>query len=200
MPHAHRHHNAFVIPFFLILFFALAEFAGGLWTQSLALMGDAWHMLFDVLALGVAMIASYYAQKYGQNTRVELYGAAINAVSMLVVIAWIVYEAIERFKSPLAVRGLYVMSIALIGLIVNIFVAKHLHQSTHHDHDHASLNHRAALLHVLGDLLGSVVALISGAVIYFTNWVRVDPVLSLLIALLLFALTAKTLGHLKKAW
>jgi len=190
----HDHGNPFVIPFILILAFAIVELWGGVWTQSLALLSDAWHMFSDVAALGVAMIAANQVAKSKQGGRVELMASSINAVMMLVVIAWIVIEAIERLQNPRAVTGAYVMLIALIGLVVNLVVAKHLHHIAHDHGGDKSLNQRAALLHVMGDILGSVAALLAGGIIYFTGWMTIDPILSLLIAcVLLFA----TMGLIK---
>lgn len=176
--------NPFFIPFIIILIFAIIEFWGGIWTQSLALLGDAWHMFSDAFALGLAMFATHQMNRAlcnGQNSKAELVVSIINATLMLVVIIWIVIEAIERISQPREVIGSYVMLIALIGLIINIIVAMHLHQ----DHGEKGLNHQAAFLHVIGDLLGSVAALAAGLVIYLTGWLLIDPILSILISLLL---------------
>lgn len=186
----HDHGNPFFIPFLLILGFAAVEFYGGLFAGSLALLGDAWHMLSDVMALGIAMLASYQARKLSEkNSRVELYASMINALIMLIVIAWIVYEAFERIDQPRPVAGLAVMVIAFIGLLVNLFVAKHLHHMSHHHGGSENLNQRAALLHVIGDVLGSIAALLAGVIIHFTGWVVVDPILSIFISLLLLMMT-----------
>jgi cobalt-zinc-cadmium efflux system protein len=119
----------------------------------------------------------------------ELIVSVINAVTMLVVIVFIVVEALERFQVPQAVQGFEVMVIAIIGLVVNLIVAKQLHHQAHHHGD--SLNNRAAFLHVMGDVLGSVAAIAAGLVIYLTGWVLIDPILSLLISVLLLAFTLK---------
>ncbi len=176
--------NPFFIPFIIILIFAIIEFYGGIWTQSLALLGDAWHMFSDAFALGLAMFAAHQTQKVagnGQNSKVELTVSIINAILMLAVIIWIVIEALERLSNPREVISSYVILIALIGLVVNIVVAMQLHQ----DHGEKGLNHQAAFLHVIGDLLGSVAALAAGLVIYLTGWLLIDPILSILISLLL---------------
>jgi cobalt-zinc-cadmium efflux system protein len=184
--------NAFVFPFFLILIFAVLELFGGVYTQSLALLSDAWHMFSDVFALGIAWFAAYWAAKPSSKkhangrSHVEIMASIINVIVMLMVVAYIVFEAIERFKNPQPVTGGYVMLIAFAGLIVNIIVAKMLHHDDHDDH-----NRRAAYLHVLGDLLGSVAALAAGAVIYFTGWMPIDPLLSLLISMLILVVTTK---------
>ena len=188
--HDQAHGNPFWIPFLAIALFTVVEFVGGIWTQSLALLSDAWHMLFDVLALGLAMWAAHRARTgHPASQQTERRVSMINAVSMLLVTAGIVIEAIERLKHPVAVAGGYVSIIALVGLLVNLFVAKHMHHQHEHHGGDASLNHRAAFLHVLGDLLGSVTAVAAGVVIYFTGWMTIDPILSILISLLLLVVT-----------
>ncbi|MFW5432664.1 MAG: cation diffusion facilitator family transporter [Methylophilaceae bacterium] len=188
--------NPFIIPFILILVFAAAEFFGGIWTQSLALLSDAWHMLSDVFALGLAMIAAHSVNKArlrNKQSRAELIASSLNALLMFAVTAWIVLEAIERLNNPRPVAGVYVMLIAFVGLVVNLVVAKHLHQYE----GEKGLNHQAALLHVIGDVLGSVAALVAGLVIYLTGWLPIDAVLSLFISLLLFI---GTINLIKNIW
>jgi cobalt-zinc-cadmium efflux system protein len=195
--HSHSHGNPFAIPFFLILAFAIIEFAGGIWTQSLALLGDAWHMFSDVFALALAWFASAQAQKKSANkhhsgqSSIEIKASIINVILMLIVVVWIIIEAIQRLKNPPDVTGGYVMLIAFIGLIVNLIVAQRLHHQAHHHGGNENLNHRAALLHVLGDLLGSVAALLAGGIIYFTGWLAADPILSLFISALILIVTLK---------
>lgn len=195
--HNHHHNarsNPFLFPFYLTLAFAIVELAGGIWTKSLALQGDAWHMFSDVFALGLAMFASRYA---AQSTRkkhasgqshAELVASVINAVLMLIVVIYIIAEALHRLKNPQDITGVYVMLIAFIGLVVNIIVAKRLHGGGDHHNDH---NRRAALIHVIGDLLGSIAALTAGAVIYFSGWLAIDPLLSIFISLLILVVTFK---------
>jgi cobalt-zinc-cadmium efflux system protein len=199
--HLHTSHqpNVFKLPFFLILIFAVIEFAGGVWTNSLALLGDAWHMFSDVFALGLAWFASAHSgasKKYASGqSHIEVMASIINAVLMLVVVIYIVIEALDRLKNPHQVTGGYVMLIAFLGLVVNVVVAKLLHDDHHgHGHDHAkNHNKRAAFLHVMSDLLGSVAALIAGAVIYFTGWLPIDSILSIFISFLIFIVTIKLL-------
>jgi len=187
---AHESGNPFWVPFLAIALFTVVEFVGGLWTQSLALLSDAWHMLFDVLALGLAMWAAHLARTgHPASQQTERRVSMINALSMLVVTGWIVVEAIDRLKHPVPVAGGYVSVIALVGLLVNVFVAKHMHHQHEHHGGDANLNHRAAFLHVLGDLLGSVTAVAAGVVIYFTGWLTIDPILSIVISLLLLIVT-----------
>lgn len=197
---AHDHGNPFFIPFVIISIFAIVEFAGGVLTHSLALLGDSWHMLTDTTALGIAMYASYRTNKAHANnkqSRSELLASIINAAIMLVVIVWIIIEAIERLKNPQPVMGGYVMLVAFAGLVVNIVVALRLNHIANHHGGKESLNQRAALLHVVGDLLGSVAALVAGGVIYFTAWLAIDPILSIFISLLLFMVT---LNLIKDIW
>jgi cobalt-zinc-cadmium efflux system protein len=204
--HAHASENPFSLPFFLILIFAVIELAGGIWTNSLALLGDAWHMFSDVFALGLAWFASHHAgrskkHKSGQSY-IEIMASIINALLMLVVVIYIILEAIDRFKNPHVVTGGYVMLIAFVGLIVNVIVAKLLHDDDgdqHHSHAH-NHNKRAAFLHVLGDLLGSIAALVAGAVIYFTGWLAIDSILSIFISLLILVVTLKLIKDIWKAF
>lgn len=173
--------------------FALVELAGGFWSGSLALMSDAGHMFLDSFALALAFFASWIARRpaslrhsYGL-VRAEVIAAAVNGLAMMAVIVLIVVEAIERLQQPTAVAGASVMVIAFLGLVVNVVVAIVISRGER------TLNTRAALVHVFGDLLGSIAALIAGAVIHFTGWLPVDPILSLVIAALILASTLSLL-------
>ncbi|TFW69731.1 cation transporter [Methylotenera oryzisoli] len=191
--HKHDDHDHYLVPFLLILIFAIVEAVGSWYTGSLALLSDAGHMFSDVAALGLAWIASVMSQRanvarhHSGVSYAELVVSIINAVAMLLVVIFIVMEAIKRFQQPHQVQGVGLIIIASIGLIVNLVVAKQLHHQAHHHGE--SLNNSAAFLHVLGDLLGSVAAVVAGVVIYFTGWMLIDPILSLLISLLLLILT-----------
>ena len=193
-----NHPTNYKFAFFLILVFAIIELFGGMFTHSLALLSDAWHMFSDVFALGLAWLASYLSAKPSTHkhasgqSHAEIAAAAVNAILMLVVVAYIVYEALQRFDNPHPVTSGYVMLIAFAGLVVNIIVAKMLHSDHAHDH-----NKRAAYLHVMGDLLGSVAALAAGIVIYFTGWLQIDPLLSIFISLLILIVT---LNLIKEVW
>ncbi|MGH8753634.1 MAG: cation diffusion facilitator family transporter [Burkholderiales bacterium] len=188
-----RMHWALLITFA----FALVEAAGGWWSGSLALLSDAGHMFSDCMALGLTAFASWVAKhpptrrhSYGL-LRAEIIAALVNGLIMLLVILFIVVEAVARLRQPQPVAGAAVMAIAAVGLIVNIFVALLLSRGER------TLNSRAALLHVVSDLLGSVAALISGAVIFFTGWLPIDPILSLVVVgLILFS----TLSLLREAF
>jgi cobalt-zinc-cadmium efflux system protein len=175
----------------LTLSFALVEAVAGWWSGSLALLSDSGHMVTDGLALGLALFAQTVARSppSERNTfgyaRAEVLGAFVNAVFMLVVVVLIAIEAVHRLLDPQPVAGVVVMIVAAVGLAINLVVARLLHG--HHEHD---LNTRAAYLHVLGDALGSVAALVAGAIVWQTGWVAADPLLSLfVVALMLYSTT-----------
>ena len=190
--HSHgAHHNPRRLLWALLITasFALIELIGGLWSGSLALLSDAGHMFTDSGALLLAVIASRVSQRpanaeksYGY-ARAETIGALVNGLAMLGVVLWIFIEAILRLQHPHPINGLGVMVIALLGLIVNMLAAWLLSEDQH------NLNSRAAFVHVMGDLLGSVAAIASGAMIYFTGWMPIDPILSLLVCLLILRST-----------
>ena len=190
---AHRGKPAFVAALLITFAYALVEIAGGLWSGSLALVSDAGHMFSDAVALAFAAIAAWLARRpvslrhsYGW-ARAEVIGAMINSLIMLGIIAMLVAEAVQRLLDPRPVIAAGVMLIAFIGLVVNGIVAYMLSRSER------NLNARAALLHVLGDLVSSVAALIAGAVIYATGWLLIDPLLSLVIAGLILISTLRLL-------
>lgn len=181
----------------LTLGFAFIEAAAGFVSNSLALISDAGHMLTDSTALALALLAQFVAKRppspkhsFGYG-RAEALAALVNGLAMLVVIGWIVSEALQRFSTPKAVQSTTVLAVAFIGLCINLVVAWLL------SHDQKSVNTRAALVHVMGDLLGSVAAIIAGAVIYFTGWMTIDPLLSILVALLVLK---STMGVLRESY
>ncbi len=189
--HGHAHpgaissRRALTLSLVLTLAFAAVEAIGGWWTGSLALLGDAGHMVSDAAALGLAALAAAVAARpptrrlsYGLG-RIETVVAVANAVFMLAVVAALLVAAIDRWTHPRPVAGLGVMVIAALGLLANLAVMRVLSRGEQ------TLNTRGALLHVLGDLLGSVAALVSGAVVYFTGWTPIDPLLSLAIGALI---------------
>lgn len=165
----------------LTIGFAALEAAGGWWTGSLALVSDAGHMLTDGAALGLGALAAWVARRppsvhhsYGLG-RVEVFAALVNALAMLVIVALLGYEAFLRFQAPAPVKGGAAALIALAGLVLNLVILRRL---APHSHD---MNARAARLHVIGDALGSLAALVSGMVIALGGWPGVDPLASLLI-------------------
>ncbi len=193
--------NIYAIPFVLILAFGLIEFFGGIWTNSLALLSDAWHMFSDLFALGLAWFAAHLSAKPGTHrhasgqSHLEIAASVVNVLLMFAVVIYIAVEAVQRFNHPQAVTGGYVMLIAIGGLVVNLIVLKMMH-SKDDGHGHANSaqqnhNMRAAYLHVLGDLFGSVAAVAAGAVIFFTGWLLIDPILSIFISLLILFVTVR---------
>ncbi|RJG07978.1 cation transporter [Noviherbaspirillum cavernae] len=169
----------------LTLGFAIVELLAGLWSNSLALLSDAGHMATDAITLALALIAQIFAKRPPSATksfgfgRAEALAAFVNAFAMLAMVCWIVFEAAQRFASPQAVQGEVVFVVALIGLMVNLIAAGILSR------DKQSINTRAALVNVMGDLLGSIAALAAGAVIYLTGWLPIDPLLSVFVSLLI---------------
>lgn len=197
--HVHHHlghgdtRNKFVLALLLTFSFALVEAIVGWWSGSLALLADAAHMITDSTSLGLAAVAAWLARRppslshsYGL-VRAEVLAALLNALFMLAVIGFIVFEAIQRFAAPRAIDGAAVLGVAFIGLLINLAVAWVLSRGAH------SLNSRAALLHVMGDLLGSVAAIVAGGVILATGWTPIDPLLSIFVALLILASTLRLL-------
>lgn len=175
----------------LTAFFAIVEFVGGYWTNSLALISDAFHMITDSSAIFLALIMSHISTRpaddnhsYGHG-RADILGAFINSIFMLGIIAYLIYESIHKFMQPSEVNSLPMILIATIGLFINMIAAKILHAHQN------NLNSRAAFLHVLGDLLSSVATIIAGVIIYYTKWNFLDPLLSLLIAMILIPSTIR---------
>jgi cobalt-zinc-cadmium efflux system protein len=168
---------------FLTAGFAVVEAIGGWLSGSLALIADAGHMITDSFALMLAWGAAHLSRRppdahhsYGFR-RAEVLAALINALVMLGIVAFLVYAAIGRLQNPRAVLGGMVMLIAAIGLLVNLVVLMRLRRA-----DRGALNTRGALIHVIGDLLGSVAALSAGTIIWLTGWTPIDPLLTLVIA------------------
>ncbi|HQR11767.1 MAG TPA: cation diffusion facilitator family transporter [Casimicrobiaceae bacterium] len=169
--------------------FAIIEGIGGWLAGSLALLSDAGHMTTDVAALGLALFANAIGRRpptlrasYGYG-RAEVLAAFVNAIVMLGVVAAIAIEAVRRLLEPTPVAGPMVLGIATAGLLVNIVCAWLLSGSS------GSINARGALIHVLGDLLGSLAAIVAGGVIMATGWMPIDPILSLVVSLLILRST-----------
>jgi cobalt-zinc-cadmium efflux system protein len=189
--HSHSHrpaHNSgrLKIALALTAVYMLAEAAGGYLTGSLALLADAGHMFTDVAALALTLFAFWFAARpanprktYGYY-RLEILAAFINGITLVLISLWIFYEAYERFFAPPPVKSLELMLIATGGLTVNLFCAWLLY-GEHHD----NLNMRGAWLHIVGDALGSVTAIVAGALIYAFGWYWADPLCSVLIALII---------------
>ncbi len=166
--------------------FVGVEVAGGLISGSLALLADAGHMVTDFAALAMAWVAFRIAQRpatpdytFGYD-RVPILVAFVNGLTLFAVAGWIVWEAIERLASPAEVLAGPMLWVALAGLGVNVLVFWILMGA-----DAENLNIRGAMLHVLGDLLGSAAAILAALIIMATGWVAADPILSVLVALLI---------------
>lgn len=165
--------------------FAAVEVVGGLWAGSLALLSDAGHMITDSSSLGIGAFAAWLATRPATRKhsfglqRAEVLGALVNVLFMLGVVLMVSIAAVQRLFEPAPVAGGTVMLIAFIGLLVNIGVAWILMRGEQ------TMNVRGALLHVMGDLLGSVAALAAGTIILFTGWTPADPLLSLFVSLLI---------------
>ena len=183
--HSHEHHDhsshehipqdkkILALSFAIITGFMVVEFVGGYWFNSLALMADAGHMANDSLSLFLALLALFLsAQK-------QRYIALLNSGSLIVVALMILVEAIQRWQNPIEMMALPMLGVASLGLLVNLLVAKIMLNS-----DHNNLNIKAAYLHVLTDLFGSIIAILSGLSAYFLGWLWVDPLASMILSVL----------------
>jgi len=183
--HSHEHHDhsshahipqdkqILALSFAIITGFMVVEFIGGYWFNSLALMADAGHMANDSLSLFLALLALFLsAQK-------QRYIALLNSGSLIVVALMILFEAIQRWQNPIEMMALPMLGVASLGLLVNLLVAKIMLNS-----DHDNLNIKAAYLHVLTDLFGSIIAILSGLSAYLLGWLWVDPLASMILSVL----------------
>lgn len=166
--------------------FMVAEVIGGYLSGSLALIADAGHMLTDTVALFLAWLGFRLGRRpadirrsFGYS-RLEVLAGLINALSLFALVGWIAYEAVQRFLAPEEVLAGPMFVVAVLGLIVNLVVFRILSGA---DADHVNI--KGALLHVLGDLLGSVGAIAAAVIIWLTGWMPIDPILSLLVSLLI---------------
>lgn len=191
----------------------VAEAVGGVVSGSLALLADAGHMLVDASALILAWLGARFArrppdaQRSFGYARLEILAGFVNALTMFVLVGWIVWEAIQRILDPAPILSGLMLVVALAGLIVNLVVLRVL--GGHHGHDHSTpassnasasghlhdhaeasgddLNVQGARLHVIGDLLGSLAAIVAALVVRYTGWTIADPILSVLVAVLILA-------------
>lgn len=166
--------------------FAVVELIGGWLAQSLTLVADAGHMFTDTASLALAWLALRFAslpsdrkRTYGYH-RLQVLAAFVNSLILLAAVLWIGFEAVQRLREPAPVAGPLMLSVAAAGLVINIAALILLHRGDTHN-----LNMRAAYLHVLSDLLGSLLAITAAAVVILTGWVRIDPILALVVALLI---------------
>ena len=175
-----------LIGFLLTAGFMVAEIVAGLLSGSLALIADAGHMLTDAAALLLAWAAFRFGRRAsdGKRTfgymRLEVVAGLINAVTLFALVGWIIYEAIQRFLTPHDVLAAPMFVVAVLGLFVNIAVFLVLSRG---DKEHVNI--RGAMVHVLGDLLGSVAAIAAAITIWLTGWMPIDPILSVLVSLLI---------------
>lgn len=203
--HGHSHHheadekNASRIGIAALLTgaFMFVELVGGVMAGSLALIADAGHMLSDFGALALAWIGFRMARRPPTSTRTfgfrrfPVLAAFVNGLTLFAIAAWIVVEAIVRLNNPHAIEPDLMLWVALVGLVVNMASFAVLHGA-----ERDNLNVRGALLHVAGDMLGSVAAIAAAGIIMATGWVQADPILSMLVALIIlrsaWALTAES--------
>jgi cobalt-zinc-cadmium efflux system protein len=194
--HGHAHHDhgggiadntrRLAIAFGLTCILMVVEVAGGIISGSLALLADAGHMLTDAFSLGLAWAAFHISERpadlrrtYGYH-RFQVLAAFINGAMLLAIVGWIIFEGVMRLISPEPVQGEMMLGVAALGLLANIAAAYVLHGGDQH-----SLNMRSALLHVIGDLLGSVGAMLAAAVIMATGFYAADPIISIVISVLI---------------
>ena len=172
--------------FFIIFGFMLVEAVGGILSGSLALLADAGHMFTDAFALGLAFAAFRMGRRAadGRRTfgyaRFEVIAGLVNALTLFGIVGFILFEAIARFRDPQPVLAGPMFVIAVIGMLVNLFVLWLLSRG---DSEH--VNVKGAILHVMGDLLGSVGAVIAAVMIWYTGWTPIDPILSVFVSLLI---------------
>ncbi|MEQ1779759.1 MAG: cation diffusion facilitator family transporter [Hyphomonadaceae bacterium] len=203
--HGHAHHheadekNASRIGIAALLTGAFmgVELVGGLLAGSLALIADAGHMLSDFGALALAWIGFRMARQPATSTRTfgfrrfPVLAAFVNGLTLFAIALWIVIEAIVRLNNPHGIEPGLMMWVAVAGLAVNVASFAVLHGA-----DHGNLNVRGALLHVAGDMLGSVAAIVAAGVIMATGWIQADPILSVVVALIIlrsaWSLTAES--------
>ena len=177
--------RSLVIALVLIGGFMLAEVAGGILSGSLALLSDAGHMITDAASIALALFAMKVAERppsaertFGYR-RAEVLAAMLNALSLWLIAAWVLFEAYHRIQDVPEIEGGLMLVVGVLGLLVNVAAAWVLHRSSKH-----SMNVEGALRHVMADLMGSVGVVISGILIVTLNWTIIDPILSVLIAAL----------------
>jgi cobalt-zinc-cadmium efflux system protein len=187
--HHHHHHGGSgkVLKWSLVatVLFVVVQFAAGLQAHSLALLSDAGHNLTDAVALALAMFGVYLQAKPADESRTFGYhrggvlAAFINALSLLGLSAYLFYESYERLLAPQGVNEQIMIVTAGLGIVLNVGILVGLRK---HESD---INIRAASVHMLGDALGSVAIIVGAAVIHYTGWLAIDPILSILIGALI---------------
>lgn len=176
----------------ITIFFFVLELVGGILTNSLALLTDAWHMLNDVFALIFALVAAWLARRpitmkktYGYY-RSEILAGFLNGIFLWAIVVFIFYKALQRIQQPAEVESLSMLIIAVFGLIANGLSAITLSRAKEE-----SLNVRGAFLHVVADAVGSVGAISAGLIMYFTGWYQADPLISMMIGILILYSSGK---------
>ncbi len=174
------------IAVYVLACFLVAEWSVGLWSRSLSLQADAGHILADVVALLISLLASVFAQKPAKskatfgNQRLEVLAALMNGLSLIAIASFIIWEAIHRWQNPEPILGLPMLLIAILGLIVNIFSIKLLHPHTHND-----LNLQGAFLHIIADTVSSVGVIIAALLVHIWHCWWADAAISLVVAVLI---------------
>lgn len=194
MGHNHDHTHGgnkktLLIAFIIITGYMIVEAIGGVITNSLALLSDAGHMLSDSISLAIALIAFTLGEKTANSNntfgykRFEVLAAVLNGVTLILIALFIFYEASQRFLYPPQIASNGMLMIAIVGLLINILVAWIMMRG---GDVKENLNLRAAFLHVISDMLGSVAAIVAALLILFFNWGWADPVASVIVAILVF--------------
>jgi cobalt-zinc-cadmium efflux system protein len=189
MAHSHHHADTDIAALrkacVLISSFMLVELAVGLWANALVLVADAGHMFLDATALALAWWAAHLSKRgfdqqlsYGYH-RFQVLAAFVNGLTLVGLIIWITVEAVQRLINPESMNPWPTLIVASLGFIVNLVAFRLLHDTS------GNTNIRSAALHVLGDLLGSVAAMIAAAVVMIWGWLYADPVLTLVIVVIL---------------
>jgi cobalt-zinc-cadmium efflux system protein len=190
--HAHDHHHAdgqsarvLAWAFALTAIFMIVEAVGGVFARSLAVVADAGHMLTDAASLALAWSAIHLARRPADTKRsfgyqrLRVIATFVNGCALLLIVVWIVVAAVGRLFHPVETNAKAMLLLGTIGLLVNVLVFTLLRREGEHD-----MNVSAATLHVLGDLLGSVAAIVAAAIILWTGWLQIDPLLSILVCAL----------------
>lgn len=185
-----KNRNILAVIMVVTLVFAVVELIGGIWSGSLALISDFFHMITDSAAIFIALIMATISHRPANNNysfghgRSETIGALVNGLFMIGVIGYLIFEGIHRIINPEPVKSEAIIIISIGGLLVNAF-ALYMLKDSH------SLNTRAAFIHVIGDFFGSVAALVAGIIIYYTGMTIFDPIISLLVSVILIMPTYK---------
>ncbi|MBA8877049.1 cation diffusion facilitator family transporter [Phyllobacterium myrsinacearum] len=175
-----------LIAFLITFTYMVVEVIGGLMSGSLALIADAGHMLTDAGALALSYAAFRFGQRAADQSRTygylrfEVIAGLVNAIALFAIVVWIAIEAIDRFRTPGEVLAGPMFVVAIVGLLINMLVFWIL---TRGDKEHVNI--KGAVLHVMGDLLGSVGAISAAIIIYFTGWTPIDPILSIVVSILI---------------